>query len=126
MIVRSNDWRGPRLAIPVMLMSIACLTTSGFSATVASESLSEVAVVADMATFEPQIRHSGVRVTISGPDGFEVVESFGADGGIAVALPGTDGLYKYELRFSQALDPLTRAQLAAARPRNLRGVPRAT
>jgi len=81
----------------------------------APESLADLEVDASLVTFQPLISHSQVRVTLTGPEGFEVVATFGADEVPAVRLPGADGLYKYELRFSPALDREARELLAAAR-----------
>ena len=98
-----------------MLACLLAFLAPALAAAKAPEPLAEVGVAAGLVTFQPLISHSRVRVTVTGPDGFETVATFGADEVPAVELPGADGLYKYELRFSPVLDREERKRLAAAR-----------
>ena len=81
------------------------------------EPLARVDASAAMVTFEPLVEQAGVRVTVTGPNGFAVVKSFTAEDLAAVPLPGVDGLYKYELRYSPVLDDESRSAMAEARSR---------
>ncbi len=100
-------------AVTVLLAALLCLPAP--LAAAAPSALAEVAIASDLVTFQPNIPYGQVRVTLSGPRGFEVIESFGPEQTPAVALPGVDGLYKYELRFSPVTDDGIRRRLAAAR-----------
>jgi hypothetical protein len=79
------------------------------------EPAAKIEAAASLFTFAPALAYEQVRVTLSGPGGFEVVRTFGADEAPIVDLPGADGLYKYELRFSPVLSRDDHKLLAAAR-----------
>jgi hypothetical protein len=98
-----------------LLALLACLLASPPAAARKSEALAKVDAAADLIAIQPLIDYAEVRVTVSGPDGFEVVKTFAADEAPIVDLPGIDGFYKYELRFSPVLSDDERQQLAAAR-----------
>jgi len=80
-----------------------------------SEPLAQVDVTGALATFQPLISYSQVRVTVTGPEGFVVVKEFAAGETPGIELTGDDGFYKYELRFSPVLGDEARLALAAAR-----------
>jgi hypothetical protein len=82
---------------------------------VAADTLARVEINSNLISFHPLIPHSQVRITVTGPDGFQVIRSFSAAETPVIELPGFDGFYKYELRFAPAIDDRTRAALAAAR-----------
>ena len=52
------------------------------------ERLAKVDAAVDLVTFEPQIAHNQMRVTVSGPGGFQIVRSFEADEPAGIDLPG--------------------------------------
>ena len=85
------------------------------SADRAAEELADVDVLVGSIRFQPRISYSRVRVSVTGPGGFEVVRSFAAGDSPEVALPGADGLYKYEIRFAPEIGRQDRERLAAAR-----------
>ncbi len=101
-------------AVSMSLATLLCLPPS-VSAAPARERLAGVEVDPHLLTFVPKLAYSQVRVTVTGPEGFETIAVFDAEETPAVELPGTDGLYKYELRFSPVLDRETRKLLASAR-----------
>jgi hypothetical protein len=105
-----------RLGVAFPIMSVMLWTVVlPTNAAVRKEALAGVDVNANLIVFQPSIPYSSVRVTVSGPAGFETIEIFAADQTPMVELPGHDGLYKYELRFAPELDERTREMLAAAR-----------
>jgi hypothetical protein len=80
-----------------------------------TEALAGVEISSNLITFQPLIRHRQVRVTVTGPEGFQAIRTFSAAETPLVELPGLDGFYKYELRFAPVFDERTLTELAAAR-----------
>ena len=80
-----------------------------------TQPLAGVEINSNLISFLPLIPHSQVRVTVTGPKGFQAIKSFRATEKPLVELPGLDGFYKYELRFTPVVDDGARAMLAAAR-----------
>jgi len=87
------------------------------SATENSKSLATVETSTQYIAFRPSIQYQHVRITVTGPDDFTVVRTFEIGEPLLVGLPGHDGLYKYELRFSPVLDAQTMAALEEASQR---------
>jgi len=104
-----------RKPFPVSALLAAMLTTAIPAAFADDANPTGLQVVGDTLSFDPGISYSSVRVTVSGPDAFQVIKTFGADEVASVSLPGTDGAYKYELRFSPELTKAQRTELAVAR-----------
>ena len=104
-----------RLVAVAMLVSPLLFAPAAVAADRSGENLAAIDVVAGSIRFVPQVPYGSVRVSVTGPGGFEVVRSFGTDESLAVELPGTDGLYKYELRFAPRLDRQDLERLAEAR-----------
>jgi len=98
-----------------LLALLACLLASPLAAAKNPEPLAKVEAAADLLAFQPLGAYAEVRVTVSGPDGFEVVQTFAAGEAPIVDLPGADGFYKYELRFSPVFTEKERQLLTAAR-----------
>jgi hypothetical protein len=111
--VRPSSLRIPFLAL--LLSVLLCLSAWPLAAIAKPEGPARIDAGAQLFTVEPLIAYQDVRVTVSGPGGFEVVRTFTADQAPLVDLPGDDGLYKYELRFSPLLSRDDRELLAAAR-----------
>jgi hypothetical protein len=80
-----------------------------------TQTLAAVEIGRNLIAFQPLISHSQVRVTVTGPEGFQAIQTFKADENPRIELPGLDGFYKYELRFAPVVDDRARATLAAAR-----------
>jgi len=105
-----------RKPFPVSALVAAILAVGIPSAAVCeSTALAEFQLNGSNANFDPLIEYSSVRISIVGPDGFEVTGTFSAAEAAAVPIPATDGLYKYELRFAPLLSRAEQAALAAAR-----------
>jgi hypothetical protein len=104
--------------VVVALMSLVCLGLGQPGS--ADETTVPLAIVdtkPDQVAFQPTIPYQRVRLTVTGPDNFAVVRTFENGELLLVGLPGLDGLYKYELRFSPVLDAQAMAALEAARQR---------
>jgi hypothetical protein len=116
------DARPARIRIPSLAVLLALLALP-LAAARQPEPAAEIEAGAGLFTFTPNLAYAQVRVTVSGPDGFEVVKTFSAGEAPIVGLPGTDGLYKYELRFSPVRSVEERELLAAARAAGTRITP---
>ena len=104
-----------RLFAVAILVSPLLYGAAAVAADRSAGALAQVDVAAGSVHFRPLAAYGEVQVTVTGPGGFEVVGSFAAGESAQVELPGSDGLYKYELRFAPRLSPQDRQRLAAAR-----------
>src|SRR5215216_2044119 len=118
-----------RIVHVLLAALIVLILLSGPSVSTAAQSADQGGPVAAMAisaatiTWQPRALNAGIMLTIAGPDGAVIRQTFAPGAAATLSIAGSDGqrrldgTYTYELRAIPVLTDATRQQLAAAADR---------